>query len=414
MRTRSYLLITFLALLVLLWTEGRVFAQPAGGTSSSIPGSSIPGSLPGVEAQEALLDQQRRHLDTKELDSFLQEMNQTWHGYGPDISLADFLSLYRSDEDSKYSPKVILNGLLRYLVREVMANADLLAKLVVLAIIAAILQQVQSAFNSESTGKLAYAMIYLVLIGLAITGFGLAVATAKQVMDALSGFMLAMLPTMLALLAGMGGLTSAALFHPLMVTFTSTASTIMVTVVYPLIFLAAMLDIVSGLNENFKLTHLASLFRQGAMYILGLTFTLFLGVVAVKGAAGAVADGVTMKTTKFVLGSFIPVVGKMFADATDLIFGSSILLKNALGMAGLTAIFFIAAFPLLKILSLVIVYQVAGALVEPAGAGQIAKMLTTIAKSLQLVFASVAVVALMFFVGVTVIVGAANLSVMVR
>ncbi|MDB4897925.1 MAG: spoIIIAE, partial [Firmicutes bacterium] len=367
-----------------------------------------------ADQRDALLGQQVHNLDTHALDSFLQEINRTWDGYGPQISLKDFIDVYKGGNDSKYSPKMIMTGLLRYLVREVLANAGLLAKLVVLAIVAAVLQNMQSAFTAEATGKVAHAVVYLVLVGLAITGFGIAVSTAQAVMEQLDGFMLAMLPTLLAVLAGMGGLTSAAIFHPLMVTFTSTAAQVMLTVVFPLIFLSAILDIVSGLSENFKLTNLAGLMRQGAMYTMGLTFTIFLGVVAVKGAAGAVADGLTMKTTKFVVSNFVPVVGKMFSDAADLIFGSSILLKNALGMAGLTAIFFIAAFPLLKILSLVVVYQLAGALVEPVGATQIAKMLNTMAKSLQLVFASVAVVTLMFFVGITVIVGAGNLSVMVR
>jgi stage III sporulation protein AE len=406
------LLLPFLLLMLLggsVLAAGPPTAQPVGST----PPASSPTTAP-ADQRDSLLAQQAQNLDTHALDSFLREINRTWDGYGPQISLKDFIDVYKGGNDSKYSPKVIMTGLLRYLVREVLANAGLLAKLVVLAIVAAVLQNMQSAFTAEATGKVAHAVVYLVLVGLAITGFGIAVSTAQAVMEQLDGFMLAMLPTLLAVLAGMGGLTSAAIFHPLMVTFTSTAAQVMVTVVFPLIFLSAILDIVSGLSENFKLTNLAGLMRQGAMYTMGLTFTIFLGVVAVKGAAGAVADGLTMKTTKFVVSNFVPVVGKMFSDAADLIFGSSILLKNALGMAGLAAIFFIAAFPLLKILSLVVVYQLAGALVEPVGATQIAKMLNTMAKSLQLVFASVAVVTLMFFVGITVIVGAGNLSVMVR
>ncbi|HLN65191.1 MAG TPA: stage III sporulation protein AE [Symbiobacteriaceae bacterium] len=369
---------------------------------------------PGAAQRDALVRAQAQQLDTKPVEQFLKEVNRTWAGYGPDISLSDFLEVYKGGTDGKYSPSSIISGFLRYLVREVLANTGILATIICLAVVAALLQNMQSAFEAEATGKLAHTVVYLVLVGLAITGFGIAVTTAKQVMETLSGFMLAMLPTLLAVLAAMGGVTSSMIFHPVMATFVSMAANLMATIVFPLIFLSAVLDIVSGLNENFKLTGLAGLMRQGAMYILGLMFTIFLGTVAVKGAAGAVADGVTMKTAKFVFGSFVPVVGKMFADASDLIFGSTILLKNALGMVGAAAIFFITAFPLLKIMSLVVVYQVAGALVEPVGAGPIAKMLGTMAKSLQLVFASVAIVALMFFVGITVIVAAGNLTVMVR
>jgi stage III sporulation protein AE len=376
--------------------------------------ASAEGPPGAAEQRDELVRKQAQNIDTSGIERFLSDVNKTWSGYGPDISLTDFLEIYKGGQDAKYSPKAIMTGLLRYLVREVLANAGLLATIIVLAVVAALLQNLQSAFDAEATGKLAQWVVYLVLVGLAVTGFGIAVSTAKQVMDTLSNFMLAMLPTLLTVLAAMGGVTSAAIFQPIMMTLISSAATLMVTVVFPLIFLSAVLDIVSGLNENFKLTGLSGLFRQGANWSLGLMSTIFLGTVAVKGAAGAVADGVTLKTAKFLFGNFVPVVGKMFADASDLIFGSTMLLKNALGMLGAAAVFFITAFPLLKILSLVLVYQVAGALVEPVGAGPTAKMLNTCAKALQMVFASVAVVALMFFLSITVIVSAGNMTAMVR
>ncbi|MDF2629068.1 MAG: spoIIIAE [Symbiobacteriaceae bacterium] len=386
-------------------------AGPPGANSAGTPAAT---EAPGAAQRDELLRRQAETIDTSAVERFLSEVNKTWEGYGPEISLSDFLDIYRSGDSAKYSPKALLGGFLNYLVREVLANAGILATIVVLAVAGAILQNLQTAFDADATGKLAHWVVYLMLVGLAITGFTIAVSAAKQVMDTLSGFMLAMLPTLLTVLAAMGGITSAAIFQPIMVTFVSTAATVMTTIVFPLIFLSAVLDIVSGLNENFKLSGLSGLLRQGANWTLGLVSTLFLGTVAVKGVAGAVADGVTMKTAKFLFGNFVPVVGKMFSDATDLIFGSTVLLKNALGMVGAAAIFFIVAFPLLKIMSLVLIYQVAGALVEPMGAGPTAKMLATIGKSLQMIFASVAVVALMFFVAITVIVGAGNMTVMVR
>ncbi|MFZ5816801.1 MAG: stage III sporulation protein AE [Bacillota bacterium] len=387
-----------------------LLGPPARAEEPDAPGR--PSGLPADPVR--LIESQMENLDVEPIEHFLREVNRTWEGYGPQISLRDFLELYQGGEGAKYAPQAILGGLFRYLVREILANADLLLKLVVLAIVAALLQNLQAAFEAEATGKVAYWVVYIVLMGLAVTGFGLAVATARQVMETLHSFMLAILPTLLTLLISMGGVASAAIFQPVMAALLSVAGTVVTTVVFPLAFLAALLEIASGLNENYKLTNLAGLLRQGAMLTMGLTTTIFMGTVAVKGAAGAVADGVTVKTAKFFVGSFIPVIGKTLSDAADLIMGSSILLKNGLGMLGAAVVFFIVAFPLLKILSLTWVYQIAGALVEPAGAGQIAKMLTTMAKSLQLVFAAVGMVALMFFVSIAVIVGAANMTVMVR
>lgn len=404
MRRRTGILAALLGALALwLLAPGQARAEPGRAESARSPAA--PADLAARQSQE---------LDLTQLEGLVKDASRTWQGYGPEISLRDFLEIYRGEEQGKFSPGAILGGFFRYLVREVLGNADLLVQLLVLAVAAALLQNLQSAFDSDGTGKLAYAVVYLTLAGVAVAGFGLAFMAARQVTESLTGFMLAVLPTLLTVLAGMGGLTSAALFHPIMITLVTTAAATVANIVFPLIFLAAVLEIVSGLNENYKLTNLAGLLKQGATLVMGFTFTIFMGLVGIKGAAGAVADGLAMKTAKFALGSFVPVVGKMFADATDLIFGSTLLLKNALGMLGAAAIFFITAFPLLKILSLSLIYQLAGALVQPVGAGPIAAILGTISRSLQSLFGAVAVVALMFFLSITVIVGAANVAAMAR
>ena len=60
--------------------------------------------------------------------------------------------------------------------------------------------------------------------------------------------------------------------------------------------------------------------------------TIFLGVLSVQGTATAVADGIAVKTAKFVTGNFIPVVGRMFTEAADTVISASGLLKNTVGI----------------------------------------------------------------------------------
>lgn len=72
------------------------------------------------------------------------------------------------------------------------------------------------------------------------------------------------------------------------------------------------------------------------------------------------------------------------------------------------------AFPLLKILALVIIYQVATALVQPISDPRLVDALGTMAKTLTMVMATVATAAMMFFVVITIVVGVGNLAVVVR
>ena len=149
------------------------------------------------------------------------------------------------------------------------------------------------------------------------------------------------------------------------------------------------------------------------MFLLGLSFTLFIGALSLQGVGGAVADGITLRTAKYMTDAFIPVVGGMFADVLEAVVGGSLLLKNAVGLVGLIAIGFITLFPVLKIIAIVIIFKVSAALIQPLGDSNIADTIQSMSNSLIMVFASVATVA-MFFLAIIIIVTTANITVMLR
>jgi stage III sporulation protein AE len=148
--------------------------------------------------------------------------------------------------------------------------------------------------------------------------------------------------------------------------------------------------------------------------LLGVFMTVFLGVISVQGATAAVTDGITIRTAKFITGNFVPVIGRMFTDATDTVISASVLLKNTVGIAGVAIVLLIAAFPAIKILVMAFVYKLAAALLQPLGGGPVITCLDVIAKSMIYVFAALAIVSFMFFLSITVMIAAGNITMMIR
>lgn len=185
-------------------------------------------------------------------------------------------------------------------------------------------------------------------------------------------------------------------------------------VTLPLLFLAALLSIVSTMSEHYKVTQLADLFTKVAMGTLGIILTVFLGVMSVKGTTSAIADGIALRTAKFVTGNFVPVVGKMFTDVADTVVTASMLLKNAVGVAGVALLLIIAAFPALKIFAIAFVYKLSAAVLQPLGGGPVISCLNIISKSILYILAALAIVSLMFFLSLAVIITAGNIAMMVR
>ena len=298
--------------------------------------------------------------------------------------------------------------------KEITANSHLMGKLLFLAVLCALLQNLQNSFESSAISLLAYSICYIFLIVIALTAFYNAVTLAKATVDTMVSFMEALMPLLISLLAGVGAITSAGLFTPLMLFCLTAVSLIVKDVVLPLLLLAAILQCINFFSDRYQISNLAGLFRQGGMAILGLTLVAFIGVITVQGVAGSVADGVTLRTAKYATSTFIPVVGKMFADTVELVMGASLLLKNAVGLFGIIALFTICAFPLIKLFSLIVILKIAGALVQPMGDEKMAKCLDAMGDNLLLVFGGVITVALMFFLAITIIIGVGSAAMMLR
>ncbi|MFP3440850.1 hypothetical protein R0K18_24260, partial [Pantoea sp. SIMBA_133] len=63
---------------------------------------------------------------------------------------------------------------------------------------------------------------------------------------------------------------------------------------------------------------------------------------------------------------------------------------------------------------LVLIYNIAAAVIQPLGGGPIIQSLNVISKSILFIFAALAIVSLMFFLAVTIIIASGNITLMVR
>lgn len=370
-----------------------------------------PEEIKSINPQD-IVDTQLENLNIDELKQFWDDIQFRYGGFLPESqkgSLYDFIK-----GDKELSLKNWFSGLIKFAFHELITNGKLLGTLIMLTIFSMFLQSLQNAFEKGTVSKVAYSIVFMVLMIIALNSFHIAITYTNQAIGSMINFILALIPLLLALIASSGGIISAAFFHPVILFLMNLSGLFIKTIILPLLFLSTLLSIVSILTEHYKVTQLAQLLRNWSIGLLGLFLTIFLGVISVQGASAAVTDGVTIRTAKFITGNFIPVIGRIFTDATDTVISASVLLKNTVGIAGVVILLIIAAFPAIKILMIAFIYKFAAAVLQPLGGGPIISCLDIISKSVIYVFAALAIVSLMFFLSITVIIAAGNLTMMVR
>jgi stage III sporulation protein AE len=369
-------------------------------------------STQSVLNPEQIMEEQLEALDIDEMKVFWEKITTEYGGFLPESqkgSLYDFIK-----GDKQFSLKEWSNGFLKFMFHEFVVNGKLLGTLILLTVFSMFLQTLQNSFEKSTVSKVAYAIVFMVLIIIALNSFHVAIQYTNDTITTMISFILALIPLLLALIASSGGLVSAAFFHPVILFLMNSSGMFIQYVVLPLLFLGAVLSIVSILSEHHKVTQLGNLLRNWSIGLLGIFLTVFLGVLSVQGASAAVTDGITIRTAKFITGNFIPVIGRMFTDATDTVISASLLLKNTVGIAGVAILLLIVAFPAIKILMIAFIYKFAAAVLQPLGGGPVIACLEIISKSIVFVFAALAIVSMMFFLSLTVVIAAGNLTMMVR
>lgn len=417
---RRLLVFWLLFFLIISWTTPSVVlaeGSPPAGVESGIKVEIDQGKSEGQASDVGGLvapaaGDLAKQIDLGEVRGFLERIDQDVKESVPNLSLS---KMFEDVRQGKFSlrPEELGRDLLSFLSKEILKSGPLIGKLLLLAVLTAVLQQLQSAFSGESIGKMVKSLSYLVLMGIALAAFQETLKVATGAIDEMTGFMQTLFPVMMTLLLAMGNVTTAALFKPVVIGSLTLLVTLIKNIVLPLFFLTAVLKLFNHITSEFKLGKLASLFEFTGKLGIGVVMTVFIGVMSIQGVTGGVTDGVTLRTAKY-SADLIPVVGKFFKDAVELVASSGLLLKNALGIIGILAIALICIGPVVRIAAMIFVFKISAALVEPLGLKELSDSLQDMSKSLTYIFGTVASVAIMFFITIAIVVGSGNLTVMLR
>lgn len=345
-------------------------------------------------------------LDTGSLDRYLTSLSRQYPS-APSLTLKTVVDklIHRQNP---FSIQGLLAAFQTAIGGDVLREGRVLGILLILTVLGGVLSRLAEAFPGRQVATLGRLVVMAALVGVAVSSFGVAVSVVSGMIGQLVSLMEATIPVVVVLMAGSGAVTSAGIFHPLLMLAVNMVAMATKDWVLPLILMAVVVELVAGWLPQFSLATLASLLKQIGMFSLGGLLTLFLAVVAMENVAGKVADGLALRTGKFLANAMIPVVGKMFSDAMDVVLRSSGLLLSALGMTAGLAIIVTVAFPLIQVLVMMLFYRLGAAAAEPLAVEGVTKTLNIMANGMGLLLAMATAVALMFFVVVTVVVSAAS------
>ena len=181
----------------------------------------------------------------------------------------------------------------------------------------------------------------------------------------LIGFMNTLVPLLITLMMYTGSITTSSVVEPIILFMINFIGNIIQNLIIPFVLVLTSLVIISKISDKVHIDKLSKFFKSGIVWFLGIVLTVFVGVVSLEGTLSSSIDGITAKTTKAVVSSAIPVVGKILGDAVDTVLGCGIVLKNAVGLVGVVIVIGICIMPILKLFVLSVSYKLLSTVVQP-------------------------------------------------
>lgn len=237
-----------------------------------------------------------------------------------------------------------------------------------------------------------------------MSNFSGIITSVKEAIQNLVGFSYSLIPLLLSLMMITGNMVTAGVVQPILLLVITFIGTFISNFLLPMILIGTSLGIISKISDRIQIDKLAKTFKSSVIWILGILLTIFTGVLSLETSLTGQVDGVTTKTTKAVITSAIPVVGKILSDTAETVLGSGIVLKNAVGIIGVIVIVGICAIPIIKLGVLTLIYHVLSAVCQPIADKKIVDIIEQMKDTFKILLAMVCSISIMLIIGVTIVI----------
>lgn len=358
------------------------------------------------EAEQKLQDSIKEQLDNIDFWGLEQLINSLDNDQKTIFGSSGFLDRVKQLLNGNFNSSNIFSAIMYLLIGEITSFLPILATVVGIATLCSLLSNLQ--INNKGTGNVIYFACYgAVILSVSVTVFYLVMLT-KNTVNAMQTQINLIFPILLGVLTAIGGTTSAAVYQPMVSVLSLVVSRIMVNIILPLFIFGYIFNIIGNLSSTIKLKKFTSFTSSMSKWLIGIIFTVFTAFMSIQGITASVHDGVSIKTAKFAISHYIPIIGGYLSDGFNLIMAGSVLIKNAVGVAGLFLLASTILAPIIKIIVLILTLKLTAAILEPLANEGFSNFISETAKCLGMLIAIILSVAFMYFIMLLLVVCTGN------
>lgn len=359
-----------------------------------------------VELEETIYSQ-LENLDLAQIESVLKGLGDDQLEVFGVSSFGDKVKKIVSGEfaDGQQS---IFKAIINLIFDDVLTFVPLLASIIIISIICGFLSNLKSDSSGKGVGDIIHFVCYGVVISIVMTAVVNLIQMTGKTINGLRSQMEVVFPLLLTIMTAIGGTMSMSIYQPAVALLSSAIMHIFTSILMPIFIFSIVFTIISNLTSTVKLEKFTKFFQSTFKWIIGGIFTVFMAFLSIQGITASTYDGVSIRTAKYAIRSYVPILGGYLSEGFDVIMASSVLIKNAIGASGLLLMFSSIISPIVKIVVFILVLKLAAAILEPLTDARISDFIYSVSKSLSMLIVMILGVAFMYLITVGLIMCTAN------
>ena len=263
---------------------------------------------------------------------------------------------------------------------ELKQQKKLAVQILVIVLASAVFTNFIKVFDNSQIAEISFYVMYLLISALLLKSFMDMNQIAADTCNAMNRFMKVLLPSYLATVVLCAGSVSAIGFYQITVLGMNLLQVVILQFVFPLIHFYLILLLLNQMGKEDYFSQLAGLIETGIDWIIKTMMGVVIGLQAVQCLIAPAVD--SMKNSALHrLAKTIPGVGSLLDTAVETVAGSTVIIKNAVGVAGILALAFICLVPLVKLAGCIFIFKLLCSLIQPISEKRMVEGIESISRS---------------------------------
>lgn len=346
-----------------------------------------------------VMTEMEENLELEEIDRSLEEILE----YDSFSFRNTVLSLIRGE--IPFQPEMLKSVVTEALLHEMSQQKTLALQVLLIVLTAAVFSNFTRVFRSSQVAEICYYMMYLLVSVLLMQSFGIMNEITLGAVQSLIAMMKALLPAYLMTIVFCAGTLTASGYSEILLFAFSMAEVFLGRIMVPAVNFYLVLLMINQMSKEDYFSKFAELVELVVSWGIKTVFGVIAGLQAVQclisPALDSLKNGTLHKAAKA-----IPGIGNTLDAAVETIAGCAVVIKNAVGVAGMAAILLLCLVPVCKLVCCILVLRILSAVIQPMGEKRLADCVSHAASAAALLLRIVLAAMGIFMISIAMITAA--------